>query len=269
MNGARAELPEPPILGPLLLAPGLLCDRTIWGEQIREFSGRVDVRVADYGDADSLAEMARRAVEGLPSRFAVAGHSMGGRVAMEIVRAAPDRVTRLALLDTGIRPAGPGEREKRMALVDIARAKGMGALCDAWLPPMVHPMRRENAAFMRPLEEMVRRSTLALFEAQIRALLNRPDAASALSSAPARLKEALLVGVGRQDDWSPAAQHEEIVRIAGARRLVIFEDAGHMAPIEAPGSVNAALKEWLAGGKGDQITTDRIKRKSKPESEGP
>lgn len=269
MNGARPELPEQLILGPLLLLPGLLCNETIWGEQIGALSGHVDVRVAGYGDADSLAEMARRAIEGLPGRFAVAGHSMGGRVAMEIVRAAPERVTRLALLDTGIHPAGPGEREKRMALVDIARAKGMSALCDAWLAPMVHPMRRENAAFMRPLEEMVRRSTPALFEAQIRALLSRPDAASALASAPARLKETLLIGVGRQDDWSPAAQHEEIVRVAGAGRLVIFEDAGHMTPIEAPGSVNAALKEWLAGGKGDQITTNAMKQVSKPGSEGP
>lgn len=263
MNGARPESPEP-----LLLLPGLLCDETIWDEQIREFSARVDVRIACYGDASSIEEMARRAVEGLQGRFAVAGHSMGGRVAMEIVRTAPERVTRLALLDTGIHPAIPGEGEKRMALVDIANAKGMRALCDAWLPPMVHPMRRENAAFMRPLEEMVSRSTPALFEAQIRALLHRPDAVSALASAPARLKETLLVGVGRQDSWSPAAQHEEIIQVAGAGRLVIFEDAGHMAPIEAPRSVNAALKEWLAGGKADQITTDAMKRKPKPGSEG-
>jgi pimeloyl-ACP methyl ester carboxylesterase len=263
VNAAQSGLPEP-----LLLLPGLLCDETIWDKQIREFSGHLDVRVACYGDADSIEEMARRAVVGLQGRFAVAGHSMGGRVAMEIVRTAPERVSRLALLDTGIHPAIPSEREKRLAFVDIAYAKGMSALCDAWLPPMVHPMRRKDAALMRPLEEMVNRSTPALFEAQIRALLNRPDAAPALASAPARLKETLLVGVGRQDSWSPAAQHEEIIRVAGGGKLVLIEDAGHMAPLEAPRSVNAALKEWLAGGKADQISTDAMMRKRKPGSEG-
>jgi pimeloyl-ACP methyl ester carboxylesterase len=253
----------------LLLLPGLLCDETIWGEQIRGLSRCAEVKVARYGDADSIAEMARRAVEGLPDRFAVAGHSMGGRVAIEIAHAAPDRVTRLALFDTGVHPVGAGEREKRMALVNIARAKGMSALSDAWLPPMVHPRRREIAAFMRPLEDMVRGFTPALFEAQIRALLSRPDAVSALKSAPARLKEKLLVGVGREDGWSPVEQHEEIIRAAGAGRLVVFEDAGHMALIEAPGSVNSALKEWLAGGKDDQITTCDNKQKTKRGSERP
>lgn len=264
MNAPRSETVET-----LLLLPGLLCDETIWGEQIRGLSRYARVKVACYGDADSMAEMAQRALQGLPDRFAVAGHSMGGRVAMEIVGAAPDRVTRLALFDTGLRPAGPGEREKRMALVDIARAKGMRALSDAWLPPMVHPRRRENAAFMRRLEDMVRGFTPALFEAQIRALLNRPDAALTLAFAPARLKEKLLAGVGREDGWSPVEQHEEIIRAAGAGTLVVFEDAGHMAPIEAPGSVNAALKEWLAGGKDDQISTGPTQKKSRPGSERP
>jgi pimeloyl-ACP methyl ester carboxylesterase len=224
----------------LLLLPGLLCDRTVWRGQIAHLAD-VTHRVADYGSSDTLPAMAQRALKDAPARFALAGHSMGARVALEIMRIAPERVERLALLDTGIHTLQPGETAKRMKLVELARTHGMEALCEAWLPPMVHPDRLGDDPFMRPLRDMVARFTPERFAGQISALLNRPDPALLLAS----ITCPTLVGVGRQDAWSPPAQHEPIAAGIRNARLVIFEDAGHFAPYERPDQVTTAMRAWL------------------------
>jgi pimeloyl-ACP methyl ester carboxylesterase len=226
----------------LLLLPGLLCDRTVWQAQAKGLADIARTRVVDYGSCDSLAAMAERMLAQAPARFALAGHSMGARVALEIMRVAPQHVERLALLDTGIHTLQPGETEKRMRLVELARTQGMEALCEAWLPPMVHSDRVRNDAFMRPLRQMVWRHTPERFAGQIAALLNRPDPAPVLPA----ISCPTLIGVGRQDAWSPPVQHEPIAAAIRNSRLVIFENAGHMAPYEAPDQVTAAMREWLA-----------------------
>lgn len=225
----------------LYLLPGLLCDGTVWSAQLDGLRAAADIRVADYGDASHITDMARIALENAPERFSLAGHSMGARVALEVLRLAPERVVRLALLDTGVHAVKPDEREKRSRLVALAREEGMEALCGAWLPPMMHPDRREDHAFMKPLREMVARFTPARFAGQIEALLTRPDTAPALAAVACPV----LIGVGRQDEWSPVDQHRDILARLGRGRLAIFENAGHMAPYEAPESVNSALGEWL------------------------
>jgi pimeloyl-ACP methyl ester carboxylesterase len=228
----------------LLLLPGLLCDRTIWQAQAAGLADIATPQVVDFGPCDSLAAMAERTLAIAPARFALAGHSMGVRVAFEIMRIAPERVEALALLDSGIHTLQPGETEKRMRLVELAHAQGMEALCEAWLPPMVHPDRVGDDAFMRPLREMVARYTPDRFAGQITALLNRPDPAPFLSS----IVCPTLIGAGRQDAWSPPAQHEPIATAIRNSRLVIFENAGHMAPYEAPEQVTAAMRGWLTHG---------------------
>jgi len=225
----------------LLLLPGLLCDRTVWRGQIAQLAD-VAHTVADYGSSDTLPAMAQRALKVAPTRFALAGHSMGARVALEIMRIAPERVERLALLDTGIHTLQPGETEKRMKLVALARTHGMETLCEAWLPPMVHPDRLGDASFMQPLRDMVARFPPERFACQISALLNRPDPAPLLAS----IACPTLVGVGRQDAWSPPAQHEPIAAGIRNARLVIFENAGHFAPYERPDPVTTAMRAWLA-----------------------
>ncbi|MEZ5893320.1 MAG: alpha/beta hydrolase [Parvularculaceae bacterium] len=232
----------------MLLLPGLLCDQTVWRAQAERFSRDHNVIIPDYGDADSIGDMAERALALAPGRFALAGHSMGARVAIELARRAPQRVERLAILDTGVHGVSEREREKRKAFLKIADEEGMDALCDAWLPPMVHPARRHDDAFMAPLRAMVTRFTPQRFAAQINALLNRPDAAAAVAT----IECPLLIGVGRQDEWSPVEQHEDILRITGRGGFVIFEDCGHMAPCEAPEAVNDALSAWLGGARDEE-----------------
>lgn len=226
----------------LVLVPGLLCDATVWRHQIDAFSARYDVMVPDLTAFDRLEAMAAHVLGEAPERFSITGHSMGGRVALEVWRKAPDRVVRLALLDTGVHPASPDEPVKRQAMLDISASLGMTALADAWLPPMVQPGRLERDEGLRAaLYAMVERMTPAIHRAQIEALLNRPDAAPLLP----QIDCPVLVGVGEFDLWSPPAQHRPIAEAIPGAQLAIFGQCGHMAPIEAPEAVTAALGQWM------------------------
>jgi pimeloyl-ACP methyl ester carboxylesterase len=150
---------------------------------------------------------------------------------------APERVEKLALLDTGIHPSGEAEPAKRQALIDIARNEGMAAMCARWLPPMLHSA---HTALIPALTEMVLRSTPDTFANQQKALLDRPDARDVLPM----IHCPTLVLCGREDQWSPVRQHEEIAAAIPTSKLVIVEHCGHMSPFEQPGAVTAALLEW-------------------------
>jgi pimeloyl-ACP methyl ester carboxylesterase len=222
----------------LLLLPGLLCDKTIWREEADSLRELADIAIPDFRYVRSIEAMARVALDMAPERFSLAGHSLGGRVALEIFRMAPHRVDRLAVMDTGVHPRSAGEEAKRQELIDLARSSGMRALAARWLPPMLHP---DHMAMLEPLTEMVERSTPATFENQQRALLDRPDARPVLS----KIQCPALVLCGRQDAWSPVAQHEQIAADIPHSRLIIVEDSGHMAPFEQPEAVTSALRDWL------------------------
>jgi pimeloyl-ACP methyl ester carboxylesterase len=224
----------------VFLLPGLLCDEAIWESQSLALSFNAELIIPDFRYVNSIAAMAQLVVAAAPWRFSVAGHSMGGRVALEVCRIAPDRVERLALLDTGVHPRAADEELKRQALIDLSRREGMAALAARWLPPMLHP---DHAGLLEPLTEMVMRSTPDTFANQQRALLDRPDARMGLSG----IRCPTLVLCGRQDAWSPVLQHEEIAESIPRARLVIVEQCGHMSPVEQPAAVTAALLEWLSG----------------------
>lgn len=219
----------------VFLLPGLLCDETIWADQ-RDALG--DVVIPDFRHVNSIRAMAQIVLDAAPRHFALAGHSMGGRVALEVYRMAPERVDRLALLDTGVHPRAANEEAKRGELVDLARRQGMAAMAARWLPPMLHP---DHSALLEPLTEMVLRSTPETFANQQRALLDRPDARAVLGG----IRCPTLVLCGRQDIWSPVAQHEEIAASIPSASLVIVEDCGHMSPVEQPEAVTKALLSHL------------------------
>lgn len=231
----------------LLFLPGLACDADVWAHQLQHFSAGTQTRVADYGASDSIQAMARAAVRDVTARFAVAAHSMGGRVAFEIYRSMPDRVAGLALLDTAYRgkaagEAGEQERAARMELVEIAEKHGMRAMARDWMRHMVHPEKLADQALVERIVEMFDRKSPAIYRAQVNALLARPDATPVLAS----IRCPTLVLCGREDTWSPVAQHEEIAaRIAGSK-LVTIERCGHMAPMERPQEVTAMLDQWFA-----------------------
>lgn len=226
----------------VLLIPGLLCDRFVWEPLLAVLPG--GALVADLATQDDLTEMARDCLARSDGPLAVAGHSMGARVAMEMARLAPGRIARLALLDTGIRPLGDGERARRDEIVRFAHRHGMRALAERWLPGMVHAPNRARGELMRGLTEMVLRSDPDRHARQIRALVNRPDASLGL----ARIACPVLLAVGRQDRWSPVAQHQDMARRLPDARLEIVEDAGHFAPVEQPAVVARLVAGFLGAG---------------------
>lgn len=231
----------------LMLLPGLLCDRVVWEPQIAALSDAWDCRVPDYEFADDLGVMAEHVLAEAPPTFALAGHSMGGRVALEVMRRAPERVMRLALLDTGYRGLAAGEAGEtevagRMRLVKKARAEGMRAMGTDWLQGMVHPDRLDDAALGDTILNMIAAKTPAIFERQIQALIHRPDATDVLAAI--RCPTTFICGA--QDAWSTLDQHHEMADQVTHSRVVAIEDAGHMSTLERPGAMNEAFWQWLS-----------------------
>jgi pimeloyl-ACP methyl ester carboxylesterase len=205
-----------------------------------------DCTCADYGELDSLPAMAEAVLGTAPDRFSIVGHSMGGRVALQVYRLAPQRIVRIALFNTGYLPlaagaAGQEETRKRGELVALAKSQGMRAMLRQWLPPMIDSRRIHDTALVNAIIEMMARKTPEIFEAQVRALLARPDAAAVLE----QIRCPALLLTGREDGWSTPAQHVAMAaRIAGSQ-LVIVPDSGHMSMLERPAEVSAALRAWL------------------------
>ena len=232
---------------PLILVPGLMCDATVWQPLLPALAAHADCRVVDHGMADSLTTMAQQLLDAAPARFALAGHSMGGRVAVEVLRLAPQRVTHLALLDTGYKarasgPAGEDEMRKRHALLAIARTQGVRAMATQWVQGMLDPPRLADAALVEAIVAMFARKSADVFAAQIQALLARPDATPVLRA----VQVPTLVLCGRADSWSPLGQHEEIAALLPGRVPVqVIDDAGHMSTMEQPAAVAQALVRWL------------------------
>lgn len=231
----------------LVLVPGLMCDEAVWAPLYPHLPAGVACQVVDHGDADSLTVMAQRLLERAPARFALAGHSMGARVALEVARLAPQRVERLALLDTGYKPlaageAGQQEVAKRQALLRTAQEQGVRAMATEWVKGMVHPARLEDAVLIEDILRMFERKPAALFAAQIHALLQRPDATGVLQS----LSMPTVIACGRQDSWANVPQHEAMHALAPRSVMEIIEDAGHMAPMERPREFGAMMARWLS-----------------------
>jgi pimeloyl-ACP methyl ester carboxylesterase len=237
---------DQPVVRNLLLLPGLMCDGAFWAPWLLALPPALTGQVVDYGDAGSITAMAEAALAVAPPQFALAGHSMGGRVALEVVRLAPERVQKLILLDTGylaLAPGNKGETEKagRMALIAVARKDGVPTMCQQWVKGMLHPQRTDDAELVGPIIEMFARKTADRFERQQHALLNRPDASAVLQG----LSMPTLLLCGRQDAWAGVAQHEAMQAQAPQAQLSVIEDAGHMVLMERPQPTIDALNKFL------------------------
>lgn len=225
-----------------------MCDRAVWEAQAQALSDIADGQVVEWDERHtSLTAMAEAVLESAFEKFALAGHSMGGRVAFEVYRRAPERITRLAVMNTGTAPlafgeAGVSEKRDRMRLVDIAFQQGIQAMAREWLKGMIPPYRQNDEPLVSAIIQMFERKTPEIFLIQQEALLSRPDARPVL----AQIACPTLVLTGADDQWSGPARHEEIaVGIAGSK-LVIVPRCGHMSTMERPAELAAAMREWLS-----------------------
>ncbi len=224
---------------PLLLLPGSLCDATMWSHQLHGLTGSAQTQVPDFQGLDSVPAMAEAVLaEAQTGPFAIAGFSLGGYVALEIVRRAPERVLALALLDTSARadkPENASGREANIAAFAECPAevveKFVAITAAAATPPEV----------IVTVRNMMLRRAQQQYIAQQRAMMTRPDARATLAS----IRCPVLCLWGSADRATPPEVNRELATSIPDARMLEIADAGHMTPLEAPAQVTGALRDWL------------------------
>ncbi len=228
---------------PVVLVPGLLCSARLYREQTAALWRFGPVMVADHTRDDSMEAIAHRILSQAPPRFALAGLSMGGYIALTIVREAPERVVKLALLDSAARPETPEQTARRQPQIALARSGRFSEVSPLTWPLFVHRNRQGDEALKLVVQTMAQETGAEAFLRQQRAIMGRQDARPMLPS----IRCPTLVLVGDGDELTPPALAQEIVSgIAGAR-LAVIPDCGHLSTLERPDAVNEALGEWMAG----------------------
>lgn len=225
----------------LVLLPGLLNDHRLWAAQVEALAPLTQCQVADLTQDDSLAAMAERVLAAAPPRFALAGLSMGGYVALEILRRAPERVERLALVDTTARPDTPEQSQRRKDAVALARAGGFDKIMPTMLPLLVHPDHLALERVGGVAKDMARAVGAEAFARQQNAIMHRPDARPGLP----RVACPALVVVGADDTVTPLERAEEMADLIPNARLEVVEKSGHLSPLEQPDAVSALMAAWL------------------------
>lgn len=229
---------------PILALSGLLNDERLWQNQALAFAGDHPFTSVSLVSHDSVAALAAQALANAPAgRFALAGFSLGGYVALEIMRQAPERVAALALVSTGSRAdTAESTKWRHYAIAAARNPAGTGEAFAAFLPLILHPAHLNNAAIITLLDSMSEAVGLDGFVRQQTAAMNRPDSRPMLGS----ITCPTVVICGRDDKTTPLELSEEITAAIPNARLVIIENCGHMAPLEQAHAVTEALREWLA-----------------------
>jgi len=240
-KGAREDLPTMTEM-PIVLIPGLNCTAAVYSAQVPELWQFGPVTVAHHRHGRSMAGIAARILAAAPPRFALGGFSMGGYIALEIMRQAPERVLRLALIDTSARPDAPEQTERRRQLMDIARAGGFARIPDLQFPNGVHPDNVGDEALRILHRDMALANGMAAYLDQQEAIISRPDSRPDLAA----IACPTLIVVGDGDQITPPALAGEMADLIAGARVVTVPKAGHMALIEQPQAVTAALVGWLS-----------------------
>ncbi|WP_414470704.1 alpha/beta fold hydrolase [Microvirga sp. M2] len=228
----------------LVLIPGLACTGRLFDAQIAALSGSRNVVVADHTQDDSVPAIAARLLKDAPERFALAGLSMGGYVAMEVMRQAPERVERLALLDTSARPDTPEASRDREQLIVLAQAGRFEEIHAKLWPRLVHPDHRNDRALQATVFGMLRDTGAEAYARQQHAIMNRADSRPLLSG----IEIPTLVLVGEGDAITPPEIAREMADMIEWASLAIVPRAGHLSSLEQPERVAHAMRMWLEEG---------------------
>jgi pimeloyl-ACP methyl ester carboxylesterase len=226
---------------PIVLVPGLNCSARLYAEQIPALWPFGPVTIADHTRSDSMPAIAADILAAAPARFALAGLSMGGYIALEIVRQAPERVARLALLDTGSRPEAPEQTAKRIPLMELARSGRFAEVPERQFPVFVHRHRHGDQRLKAIVRLMAEETGPEVFLRQQGAIIGRKDARPGLAA----IACPTLIVVGDGDELTPPVLSQEIAAGISGARLVVIPDCGHLSTLERPEAVNAALLEWM------------------------
>jgi pimeloyl-ACP methyl ester carboxylesterase len=226
---------------PLLLVPGLLCSARLYAPQVAELWREGPVMVADHRRDDDIAAIAARILGAAPERFALAGLSMGGYIAFAMMRQAPERIVKLALLDTSARPDTPEQSAAREKFMAMAQAGKLADVVETLLPRFLHTNRHGDENLERVVRDMAADTGVEAFVRQEKAIMTRPDSRPLLAS----IRCPTLVLVGDGDVLTPPELSREIAAGIPGARLTVVPDCGHLSTVERPEAVNAALADWL------------------------
>ena len=227
---------------PLLLIPGLNCTAELWGHPVARLGAGRTVIVADHTRAETISGIAAAILAEAPARFALAGLSMGGYVAMEILRVAPERVERLALLDTQARADTPEASDQRRQTIAIAEGGGFNKIAAMQYPRLVAPSRADDTVLQTIVRRMADATGASAFVREQKAIMTRIDSRPSLTA----IACPTTVIVGAEDQLTPPSFAEEMAALVPGARLVVIEGSGHLAPLEAPEATTAALADWLS-----------------------
>lgn len=225
----------------LVLLPGLLNTRRVWQQQIENLSDVADIVVPELFHHDSIGAMADVALAAIPGPFALAGFSMGGYVAFDILRRAGHRVERLALVDTQATPDAPEATARRRGFIEQTRIGRFKGVMPTLMPIILHASRLQDTSVTQPIVDMALEVGAEGFVREQRAIMARHDSRPLLGA----IRVPTVVIVGRQDQVTPLARAEEMAATIANARLVVMEECGHMSPLEKPAEVTAALRKWL------------------------
>jgi pimeloyl-ACP methyl ester carboxylesterase len=227
---------------PIVFVPGLLCTADLFASQLAAFSTKHPCLVADHTMADNLPDIARAILISAPTKFALAGLSMGGYIAFEMLRQAPERITRLVLFDSNARADRPDQVKTRHVLIGAARSIGVRAVQGMLLRLLIHKDRLQDRELTNRILLMADGIGVNAFIRQQQAILGRPDNRPFL----AEIKRPTVIIVGEQDALTPVKVAEEMHAGIAGSRLEVIPNCGHLATMEAPDAVNAVLNGWLA-----------------------
>ncbi|MEJ2435326.1 MAG: alpha/beta fold hydrolase [Pseudolabrys sp.] len=226
---------------PLVLVPGLLCSARLYAPQLTALWPFGQVAVADHRRQDHIAALADHILREAPPRFALAGLSFGGYLAFEMMRQAPERIGKLALLDTSPRPDTPEQTAARYAFISMTEEGRFADVVETLTPRFVHANRRSDGALMGTVHAMAADTGPEAFVRQEKAIISRPDSRPLLG----RIRCPTLVLVGDGDELTTPEIAREIADGVVGANLVVVPNCGHLSTIERPEPVNAALAEWL------------------------
>ncbi|MYL71758.1 alpha/beta fold hydrolase [Halobacillus litoralis] len=227
---------------PLLLLPGTLCDERLWKHQLASLDDIANMTVIDLTGATSIKELAHSVLEGAPDTFALAGLSLGGIVAMEVVRQAPERVSKIALLHSNPYAPRPEQLETWDHLEHLVeQGRFMEVFKEKLLPNLIHPNRQQDERLVSTIVSMAEKIGPEAYIRQLKAVATRSDARQNLE----QLQCDTLLLTGRQDNVCPPAFHEEMEQLIPNSTLKVIDQCGHLSSLEQPEAVSGALRAWL------------------------